>query len=81
MPLNCDTFSHTFCLQNPLCDNLKKKRKPKNQNPRRPFLKNTDLPSPLVAETGFRVFGARQIDPRKNESLNEMKDSLALNCH
>lgn len=60
---------------------LKKKRKPKNQNPRRPFLKNTDLPSPLVAETGFRVFGARQIDPRKNESLNEMKDSLALNCH
>ena len=59
---------------------LKKKKKP-TQNPKRPFLKNTDLPSPLIAETGFRVFGARQIDPRKNESLNEMKDSLALNCH
>ena len=24
MPLNCDTFSHTFYLQNPFCDNLKK---------------------------------------------------------
>lgn len=63
MPLNCDIFSRTFYLQNPFCDNLKKK-----------FLKNMPF---LIAETGFMVFSARPIDPRKNENLDEMKDSLS----
>lgn len=31
----------------------------------------------LIAETGFTVFSARPIDPRKNENLDEMKDSLS----
>lgn len=62
-------FTHTLYLQNPFCDNLKKKK----------FLKIHLLC--LIGETGFRAFSARQTDPRKNENLDEMKDLVALNCH